>query len=89
MPRALNTALLALAALLALSPAGSACPYCSLSQGTDTLIFILFFLIIPYLVVTGIWIWMKRLFAAERAELAEQAKQADALPTPEPATRAP
>lgn len=73
MPRALRTPLLALAALLAFSPVASACPYCSLSQGTDTLIFILFFLGIPYLVVTGVWFWMKRVLAAERAEMAEQA----------------
>ncbi|GJM22972.1 MAG: hypothetical protein DHS20C15_28870 [Planctomycetota bacterium] len=85
MPRALRTPLWALAALLAFSPVASACPYCALSQGTDTLIFILFFLVIPYLVVTGVWIWMKRVLAAERRELAEQEQ---ALESSEPAPRA-
>lgn len=57
--------LAALVAVAALSPAAAACPYCSLSQGADTLVYILAFLVIPYVIVGGTWLWMKRLFAAE------------------------
>lgn len=55
----------ALIAVAALSPAAAACPYCSLSQGADTLVYILAFLIIPYVIVGGTWVWMKRLIATE------------------------
>lgn len=84
MPRALNTTLLALGALLAFAPAASACPYCALSQGTDTLIFILCFLVIPYLVVSGVWFWMKRVLAAERAEQLEQTRASSVASEPAP-----
>jgi len=57
--------LAALIAVAALSPAAAACPYCSLSQGADTLVYILAFLAIPYVIVGGTWIWMKRLLATE------------------------
>jgi len=87
-PRTLNTIWLALAALLGLSPAVSACPYCALSQGTDTLVFILLFLVIPYLVVSAVWFWMKRVLAAEKAEKLEQEAAARALERAEPAPRA-
>ena len=43
----------------------AACPYCSLSQGADTLVYIASFLIIPYVVVTFTWWWMKRILASE------------------------
>lgn len=54
-----------LGALVALSPTAAACPYCALSQGYDTLIYIAAFLLIPYVVVGGTWWWMKRLLASE------------------------
>ncbi len=63
--RMAHRGLAALIAVAALSPAAAACPYCSLSQGADTLAYILAFLVIPYIIVGGTWVWMKRLFAAE------------------------
>lgn len=65
MSRTLRLPLLVLAALLALQPTADACPYCALSQGTDTLVFILCFLLIPYAVVSGVYFWMKRVLATE------------------------
>lgn len=65
MNRALRLALLSLFALLVLGPRADACPYCALSQGSDTLIYILMFLVIPYVIVTGVWFWMKRVIASE------------------------
>ena len=53
-------------AVAGLAPSAAACPYCSLSQDTDTLIFIAGFLIIPYVVVMGIWWWIKRVIASEQ-----------------------
>ncbi|MFT7463333.1 MAG: hypothetical protein ACI9EF_001677 [Pseudohongiellaceae bacterium] len=55
----------ALVAVALLSPAAAACPYCSLSQGADTLVYILAFLVIPYVIVGGTWLWVKRLMASE------------------------
>jgi hypothetical protein len=56
----------AVAALLAgLAPGAAACPYCSLSQGVDTLVYIAAFLVLPYLIVSGVWVWLKRLLASE------------------------
>ena len=66
MSRTLRFPLLVLVALLALQPSADACPYCALSQGTDTLIFILCFLLIPYAVVSGVYFWMKRVLATEQ-----------------------
>jgi hypothetical protein len=56
----------AVAAVLAgLAPAAAACPSCALSQGADTLLYIAAFLVLPYAVVTGVWVWLKRLLASE------------------------
>ncbi|MGQ0553309.1 MAG: hypothetical protein ACT4PU_08825 [Planctomycetota bacterium] len=55
-------------AVVALSAAASACPYCSLSQDTDTLLYILGFLILPYAVVSLTLLWIRRLLARERKE---------------------
>lgn len=43
----------------------SACPGCSVGQGLDTLIIILCFMGIPYLVVSGVMLWMRRVLAGE------------------------
>jgi len=59
----------AFAALLVLTGPVAACPYCALSQGTDTLIYIMGFLIIPYVIVTGTFMWMRRVLRDEAAEL--------------------
>jgi hypothetical protein len=56
----------AMLAVAVLTPATAACPYCSLSQGADTLMYIVGFLVIPYVVVAGTWIWMKRVLASEK-----------------------
>jgi len=57
-------------AVVALSADAWACPYCALSQGVETLVFIMAFLAIPYIVVSAVMIWMKRVMAREREELA-------------------
>jgi len=52
-------------AVAGLAPVAAACPYCALSQGVDTLVFIAAFLLLPYVIVTGVWVWIKRLLASE------------------------
>ncbi len=51
--------------LSGLAPAAAACPYCSLSQGADTLVYIAAFVLLPYVIVSGVWVWLKRLLASE------------------------
>jgi hypothetical protein len=58
-------AAIALLAMVALSQSASACPYCSLSQGSDTLMYVVSFLVIPYVIVGGTWVWMKRVLNSE------------------------
>ena len=41
-------------ALAALAAPAAACPSCSLGQGFETLIYVLGFLMIPYVVVMGV-----------------------------------
>jgi hypothetical protein len=65
-PRRVAMLATAAGALLGLAPAAAACPYCSLSQGVDTLVYIMAFLLLPYLIVSGVWVWLKRLLASER-----------------------
>ena len=52
-------------ALVAFSAPAVACPYCSLSQGAETLVFIAAFLLIPYVIVTAVMFWMRRVLASE------------------------
>ena len=61
-PRVLGLGLSAFA--LCAAPA-AACPTCSVGQGLDTLLIILSFMVIPYVVVGSIWLWMRRLLASE------------------------
>jgi hypothetical protein len=58
------------AALALLAAPASACPYCSLSQGTDTLVYVLAFLTIPYVIVYGTWRWMKHVLHQEAVDAA-------------------
>jgi hypothetical protein len=68
------TRLVAPVAALALMAAPvSACPYCSLSQGTDTLVYVLAFLTIPYVIVYGTWRWMKHVLNQEALDQAVEA----------------
>ena len=57
---------LALGALGALAAPAWACPTCSLSQGIDTLVFVLAFMIVPYAVVSLTWMWIKRILRQEQ-----------------------
>jgi len=61
----LRIAATALGAIAALSSVASACPYCALSQSSETLLFITAFLAIPYVIVTAVMLWMKRVLASE------------------------
>lgn len=54
-------------AVAALAAPAWACPSCALSQGVDTLIFILAFLVVPYLIVSGTWIWIRRILKSEES----------------------
>ena len=64
-PPRLATFVATLGAVAAFAPGAAACPYCSLSQGLDTLAYIMGFLIIPYVIVSGTWLWMRRVLASE------------------------
>jgi len=55
-----------LLALLALAAPAAACPYCSLSQAGDTLVYIAVFLVAPYLVVSGTWLAIRHILRAEQ-----------------------
>jgi len=63
--RRARTLYLALSMCALLAAPAAACPACSLGQGLDTLGIILGFLAIPYLVVTCVWLWMRRLLNSE------------------------
>ena len=55
-----------LGAVAGLSAAASACPFCALSQSADTLIYVGLLMLVPYLVVSGVVLWMRRLLASEK-----------------------
>jgi len=61
----LRKAVTAAGALVAFSAPAAACPYCALSQGAETLVYIGAFLGIPYVVVTAVMLWMRRVLASE------------------------
>ena len=63
----MNRILLCVCALLALAWPAWACPSCSLSQGVDTLVFILAFMVVPYVIVGGTWAWIRRILRREAA----------------------
>ena len=54
-------------AVAALAAPAWACPSCALSQGVDTLVFILAFLVVPYAIVSGTWIWIRRILKSEES----------------------
>jgi hypothetical protein len=65
-PGAALRALIVVLAVGAFAPAAAACPTCGVAgQGGETLMWVLGFLAIPYVVVSGVWIWMKHLMASE------------------------
>jgi sorbitol-specific phosphotransferase system component IIC len=53
-------------ALFAMAAPAAACPYCAVSQGADTLLYIAGFLAIPYAVVSVVWFFMRRILASEQ-----------------------
>ncbi|MFT4538770.1 MAG: hypothetical protein ACI835_001207 [Planctomycetota bacterium] len=62
----MQRASLLLGASLALTSSASACPACSLGQGMETLVYIMGFMTIPYVIVTGVLYWMRKLTLLER-----------------------
>ena len=64
-PRAAPRVAAALGALAGLAAPAAACPYCALSQGADTLVYITAFVLLPYIVVTGVVAWMRHILASE------------------------
>jgi len=64
-PSTAATVAAALGALAALSAPAAACPYCSLSQGADTLLYIAAFILVPYVVATCVVLWIRRILRAE------------------------
>ena len=63
----MHRVLLSACAMAALAGPAWACPSCSLSQGVDTLVFILAFMVVPYVVVGGTWAWIRRILKQEAA----------------------
>ena len=61
MKRLLRSAL----ALAALAAPAAACPYCSIAQGGDTLKYIAMFLVAPYLIVSGTWLFIRHILKSE------------------------
>jgi hypothetical protein len=55
-----------LGALAGLSASAAACPFCALSQSADTLIYVGALMLVPYLVVSGVVFWMRRVLSSER-----------------------
>jgi len=66
MMRRLPMLVAAAGAVLALAPAASACPSCSVGQGLETLAYVMAFMAIPYIVVSGVLYWVRKLLAEER-----------------------
>jgi hypothetical protein len=58
-----------LLALAALAAPAAACPYCSVSQANDTLLFIAAFLVAPYLVVSGTYMVIRHILRGEQDSL--------------------
>jgi hypothetical protein len=56
---------LALTLLVGLSSPASACPACSLGQALSTLVYVAAFMTIPYVIVTGVCMWMRRVVRTE------------------------
>lgn len=68
-PLRVQRAALTFGALCAFAPGAAACPSCGAAgQGLETLVWILGFLVIPYVIVSGVWFWMKRVLASEHRE---------------------
>ncbi len=65
-PRAAALFAALLGALVGLSANAAACPFCALSQSADTLVYVGMLMLVPYLVVTGVVFWMRRVLASER-----------------------
>lgn len=64
--RRTSVVVLCLSALCGLAPAAAACPTCGVAgSGVETLAAIMGFLLIPYVIVSGVWFWMKRVIATE------------------------
>jgi len=68
LPRAGRILAHLISALLIMALPLAACPTCSVGQALETLALILAFLAIPYIIVTGVWFWMKRLLASEELD---------------------
>lgn len=57
---------LLMGAVAALASNAAACPTCSVGQGMETLLYVLGFLAIPYVVVSGVLFWMRKITNQER-----------------------
>ncbi|HZM01370.1 MAG TPA: hypothetical protein VFD43_14075 [Planctomycetota bacterium] len=55
-----------LGAIAALAAPASACPFCSLTQSTDTLVYVAALMLVPYLIVSGVVLWVRRVLASEQ-----------------------
>ena len=66
MSRLLRIGAAACGMVAALAPAATACPSCSVGQGLETLAYILAFMAIPYLVVSGVLYWVRKVISQER-----------------------
>jgi hypothetical protein len=65
-PAKLARAAATLGAIAGLSATASACPFCALSQSADTLVYVGALMLVPYLVVSGVVMWVRRVLASEK-----------------------
>ena len=61
-----GTAAATLGAIAGLSSPAWACPFCSLTQSADTLIYVAALMLVPYLIVSGVVLWVRRVLASEK-----------------------
>ena len=57
-----------IAVMLVAAASASACPSCSLAQAGDTLLYIIAFMLTPYVLVSGSVVWIKSLLDDENDE---------------------
>jgi hypothetical protein len=60
------TAAATLGAIAGLSATAWACPFCAMGQSADTLLYMAALMLVPYVLVSGVVLWMRRVLASER-----------------------
>ncbi len=55
-----------------LTPTASACPGCALGQAVSTLVYVAAFMLIPYVIVSGVCMWMRSVVKSEDSAVSEE-----------------